>query len=135
MQCRPKASCMNLTKPEIQVTANRGTDTYKLLAAIAIFLVALVAFYVFSDFWLLVRISWLLVSTILALSIALKTGVGSETSEFIRGARSELRRVVWPTRSETIQNTLIVVAMVVVIGLLLWFLDLVLFWLVQLVTG
>jgi preprotein translocase subunit SecE len=126
---------MNFTKLEMQVTTNRDTDTYKLLAASAIFLIALIAFYFLSDFWLLVRISVLLVATVLALSIALKTGVGSETLEFIRGARSELRRVVWPTRSETIQNTLIVVAMVVVIGLLLWVLDLVLFWLVQLVTG
>jgi preprotein translocase subunit SecE len=53
----------------------------------------------------------------------------------IRGSRSELRKVVWPTRAETTQTTLIVIAMVVVMGLLLWLLDVLLLWLVRLLTG
>ena len=47
----------------------------------------------------------------------------------------ELRKVVWPTRQETIQTTLIVVAMVVVAALILWGLDKVFFWLVAWLTG
>lgn len=124
---------MNSTKTEIQAT-NRA-DTYKLLAAGAIVLIALVAFYVFANHSLLVRIIGLLVATGAAVAIALKTEPGTEVLEFIRGSRSELRKVVWPTRAETTHTTLIVIAMVVVMGLLLWLLDVLLLWLVRLITG
>jgi len=66
--------------------------------------------------------------------IALKTELGVETLEFMQGSRAELRKVVWPTRAETTQTTLIVIAMVVIMGLLLWLLDVLLFWLVRLIT-
>ena len=69
------------------------------------------------------------------MAIALRTEQGAETLEFMQGARTELRKVVWPTRAETTQTTLIVIAMVVIMGLLLWLLDSLLFWLVRLVTG
>jgi preprotein translocase subunit SecE len=55
--------------------------------------------------------------------IALKTEPGAETLEFLRGSRSEVRKVVWPTRAETTQTTLIVIAMVVIMGFLLWLFD------------
>jgi len=70
-----------------------------------------------------------------AVAIALKTERGAETLEFMQGARTELRKVVWPTRAETTQTTLIVIAMVVIMGLLLWLLDVLLLWLVRLITG
>lgn len=124
---------MNPTKTETS-TLNR-TDALKLLAAGAIVLIALVAFYVFANHWLLVRVIGLLIAAGIAVTIALKTEPGAETLEFMRGARSELRKVVWPTRAETTQTTLIVIAMVVIMGLLLWLLDILLFWLVRLVTG
>ena len=124
---------MNSTKPEPQ--AQHRADTLKLLAASALVLSALVAFYVFANHSLLVRVIGLLAVAGAAVAIALKTELGAETLEFIQGARTELRKVVWPTRAETTQTTLIVIAMVVIMGLLLWLLDILLFWLVRLVTG
>jgi len=124
---------MNSPKPELQ-TPNRA-DTFKLLAAGAVFLIALIAFYVFANHSLLVRVIGLLVAAGAAVAIALRTEVGAETLEFLRGARVELRKVVWPTRAETTQTTLVVIGMVVVMGLLLWLLDILLFWLVRLITG
>ncbi|TIR54961.1 MAG: preprotein translocase subunit SecE, partial [Mesorhizobium sp.] len=47
----------------------------------------------------------------------------------------EIRKVVWPTRQETTQTTLIVVAVVLVMALLLWGLDSLLGWLVSLIVG
>ena len=41
------------------------------------------------------------------------------------GARAEVRKVVWPTRQETMQTTLVVMVMVVVVGIFLWLLDMV----------
>ena len=124
---------MNSTKPELQ--APNRSDTYKLLTAGAIVLIALVAFYVFADHSLLARVIGLLAAVGAAVTVALRTEQGAETLEFMQGARAELRKVVWPTRAETTQTTLIVIAMVVIMGLLLWLLDVLLFWLVRLVTG
>ncbi|MFO7642246.1 MAG: preprotein translocase subunit SecE [Candidatus Competibacteraceae bacterium] len=124
---------MNSTKPEIPVP-NRA-DKLKLLAAGAIVLMALVAFYAFSAHSLLVRVIGLLIAVGVAVAIALKTELGSETLEFIQGARAELRKVVWPTRAETTQTTLIVIVMVIIMGLLLWLFDVLLLWLVRLVTS
>jgi preprotein translocase subunit SecE len=124
---------MNSTKPEIP--APHRTDQLKLLAAGTIVLLALVAFYVFSAHWLLVRVIGLLVAVGVAVAIALRTELGAETLEFVQGARAELRKVVWPTRAETTQTTLIVIIMVIIMGLLLWLFDILLLWLVRMVTG
>lgn len=124
---------MNLSKPETQTISR--LDTYKLLGAGAIVLLALMAFYAFASHSLLMRIVGLLVAMGVAITIALQTAPGAETLEFLQGSRAELRKIVWPTRAETIQTTLIVIAMVVVMGLLLWLLDVLLLWLVRLITG
>jgi preprotein translocase subunit SecE len=124
---------MNPTKPETQ-TFNRA-DTLKLAGAGALILIALAAFYLFANHSLLVRVIGLLIAAGAAVAIALKTEPGAEILEFLRGSRSELRKVVWPTRAETTQTTLIVIAMVVIMGILLWLLDVLLLWLVRLITG
>jgi preprotein translocase subunit SecE len=46
-----------------------------------------------------------------------------------------VRKVVWPTRQETLQTTLIVIAMVVIVGVLLWLFDLVLVGILRFLTG
>ena len=124
---------MNPTKPETQALSR--PDMMKLLAAGALVLVALVAFYAFANHSLLVRVIGLLLAGGAAVALALRTEPGAETLEFVRGARAEVRKVVWPTRAETTQTTLVVIAMVVIMGLLLWMLDLLLLWLVRLITG
>ena len=107
----------------------------QLLAAGAIVLLALVIFYALANHSLLARVIGLLLAMGAAVAIALKTEIGAETLEFIRGSRLEVRKIVWPTRAETTQTTLIVIAMVVIMGLLLWLLDVLLFWLIRLITG
>ena len=52
--------------------------------------------------------------------------------EFIRQVRTEIGKVVWPSRQETVQTTMIVVIFVLVVALLLWGLDSFLGWLVSL---
>ena len=55
--------------------------------------------------------------------------------EFINQVRAEARKVVWPTRQETVQTTLVVMIVVVVFAFLLWLLDLGLGWAMQSVIG
>ena len=107
----------------------------KLATAAALVLGALIAFYALADYSLLLRVIGLLVAVGVAIVIALRTERGAESLEFMQGARNEVRKIVWPTRAETIQTTLIVLVMVVVMGLLLWLFDVLLFWLVRLITG
>lgn len=67
--------------------------------------------------------------------LLLQTKQGQVFWSFVKGARIELRKVVWPTRQETVQTTLVVVAMVVVAALILWGIDTLFFWLVAWLTG
>ena len=89
----------------------------------------------FSGESLLYRVVALLVLAAVALAIAIKTEKGHSAWSLIKGARTEIRKVVWPTRQETVQTTLIVVAFVLVVALILWGLDSFLGWLVSLVIG
>lgn len=84
---------------------------------------------------LLYRVLGLLAASVVAALIAFQTVQGKAFWLLLKGARTEIRKVVWPTRQETVQTTLIVALVVIVAGLLLWGLDTLLGWLVSLVIG
>ena len=89
-------------------------------------------FYAFADQPLWVRLSGLLVVIGVAVFVALQTVVGRAIWSFATESRSEVRKVVWPTRQETVQTTMIVVVFVLLVALILWGLDSFLGWLVSL---
>jgi preprotein translocase subunit SecE len=120
--------------PKSEIQASK-LDTFKLASAALILLVAVAAFYYFADYLLLVRVLGLLGAVGVAVAIALTTELGGNVLGFIKDARAELRRVVWPTCQETLQTTLAVVLMVIVVGIFLWLLDMLLFWIVRLLTS
>ncbi|MEX0941248.1 MAG: preprotein translocase subunit SecE [Pseudomonadales bacterium] len=70
-----------------------------------------------------------------AVLVALQTEQGRAVWNLAKEARVEVRKVVWPTRQETTQTTLIVVVVVFLVGLLLWGLDSGLSWGVAAVIG
>lgn len=119
-------------KPDTQASK---FDTYKLLSAVLIVVAGLAAFYYFADYLLLVRVIGLLATVGIAAAIALTTEPGSNLVGFVQDARAELRKVVWPTRTETLQTSLVVILVVIVMGIFLWLLDMLLFWVVRLLTG
>ena len=63
------------------------------------------------------------------------TAYGTEFRRFVELARIELRKVVWPTRQETLQTTVVVFVFVIVAGAFFWALDLVLAWATKFLTG
>lgn len=63
--------------------------------------------------------------------VALQTSKGKAFWTLTKEARIEIRKVVWPTRQETTQTTLIVVAVVLVMALILWGLDTLLGWIIS----
>ena len=119
-------------KTETQVSK---FDSFKLLSAGLIVLVALLGFYYFANYLLVVRVIGLLIAIGVAVSIVMTTEVGSGLLTFIQDSRTELRKVVWPTRSETLQTSLAVIVMVIITGCFLWLLDMILFWIVRILTG
>ena len=48
---------------------------------------------------------------------------GSKVAKFFREMRSELRKVVWPTKEQVLKNALIVAGCVLVVGLFIWLFD------------
>ena len=109
-----------------------------------IFVVAIIALGVFAnsyysdpqrDVALLYRVIALLLGGVVALFVAVKTSKGSAFSALVREAMVEVRKVVWPSRQETNQTTLIVLAVVLFMAIVLWALDTCLGWIASLILG
>ncbi|MDD2050735.1 preprotein translocase subunit SecE [Pseudomonas putida] len=110
-------------------------DLLKWLAVVALVVVGVVGNLYYSASPILYRVLALLVLAAVAGFIALQTVKGKSFFALVKEARTEIRKVVWPTRQETMQTTLIVVAVVLVMALLLWGLDSLLGWLISLIVG
>jgi preprotein translocase subunit SecE len=110
-------------------------DLLEWLVVAALVVVGVVGNQYFSAEPILYRVLALLVLAVLAGVVALQTTKGQAFFGLAKEARVEIRKVVWPTRQETTQTTLIVVAVVLVMALLLWGLDSLLGWLVSLIVG
>ena len=110
-------------------------DIVKLVIAVLIVTTAVGAFYYYSDSSILVRVVGLLAATGIAIAIALQTDQGRQTWGFFKESQIEVRKVVWPTRQETVQTTLIVILMVVIVAVFMWVLDIFLAWGVHSLTG
>ncbi len=116
-------------------TQASGLDTVKLAVALASLCGAVFAFYWYADQSLLMRVLGLIAVAAVSILIASQTALGRSTWTFIGSTRTEVRKVVWPSRQETIQTTLIVFAMVLVMGIVLWLFDMLLLTIVRAVTG
>jgi len=114
---------------------SRWVDTAKLTLAILLIIAGIVGFYYFADKANIYRVLGMLGTVILAIALILTTKVGGDFASFLKESRIEVRKVVWPTRQETVQSTMVVVALVFIVGLVLWTLDAGLFWGVSLLTG
>ncbi len=110
-------------------------DTAKLAAAALLLIAGIGGFYYLADYSALLRVLGLLVISGVAAAIALQTGVGRQLWHFVGDARTEIRKVVWPTRQETLQTTFIVVVMVLILGIIMWLFDMVLMNILRLLTG
>ena len=110
-------------------------DVLKWLVVAALVIVGVVGNQYFSAEPLLYRVLALLAMAVVAAFVALQTARGQAFFALAKEARVEIRKVVWPSRQETTQTTLIVVAVVLVMALLLWGLDSLLGWLVSLIVG
>jgi preprotein translocase subunit SecE len=91
-------------------------DTAKLLLAAGLLAAAIAFYYVFTDVSVLIRTLAILVAALVAGFVALQSFRGQAFWKFVQGARIELRKVVWPTREETIQTTIAVLIFATIMG-------------------
>ncbi len=101
--------------------------------AVLLFASGLGAQYFFVQQPLLYRFIGFLFSTAAAVFVVSRTNLGRKFWGFWQDSIVELRKVVWPTKQETIQSTIAVLAMVFIMGLVLWSIDAILVKLVALI--
>ncbi|HDL5228881.1 TPA: preprotein translocase subunit SecE, partial [Mannheimia haemolytica] len=115
---------------------SKGANTALWLVAIVFLAVAAVGnAYFSSHFSLIVRVLLLVVLLVGAVALAAITNQGQKAIHFIKESRTELRKIIWPTRPEATQTTLIVLAMCVVVSLVLWGIDSIIVALITFVTS
>lgn len=111
------------------------TDKIKLGAAFLLLMAGVAGFYYLGNQATVVRVLAVLAGVAAAAGVAWGSQPGRQFFAFSKDSVAETRRVVWPTRKETIQTTGVVFLLVIVVALFLWVVDASLMWLVQLLMG
>lgn len=115
--------------------ATSRSDVLKWLIVFVLIAVGVVGNTYYSAESLLYRVLALVVLAVVAGAIALQTTKGKRFAQLLKEARVEIRKVVWPTRQELMQTTLIVIVFVLVVALLLWGMDSLISWGVSGIIG
>jgi preprotein translocase subunit SecE len=117
-------------------SASSPLDTAILVLAVLILAASIFGFYyVQGQVNDLVRVVGVLVGAVIAVAVGSQTAIGRLLWAYIKGSRTELRKVVWPTRRNTVQTTLVVIIIVLIIAVFLWGLDTMFGFLVQKFVG
>ncbi|MCZ6644356.1 MAG: preprotein translocase subunit SecE [Gammaproteobacteria bacterium] len=118
-----------------ETTGQSAIDWLKWIVVFALVGTGIFGNWYYQDQVVLYRVLGVLTLGILALLVVVQTQKGRAAWDLMKDARSEIRRVVWPTRQETLQTTMIVLVLVLVFSLILWLLDSGLSWVVSSVIG
>jgi preprotein translocase subunit SecE len=126
---------MNDVQIQDQAPASSPVEQLKVGVAIALVIAGIVGYYWFGKWpdWQ----RWLLMvgGLLLGILVFFVSALGRRFWNFVLDSRIELRKVVWPSREETFQTTLVVFGFVVVAGLFFWVIDLFLAWATKILTG
>lgn len=107
-------------------SATSAADIAKYAMAVLVAAAGIVAFYWFADWPAALRGLLPVFGVVAGGAIFLVSAKGRATLEYISEARFELRKVIWPTRQETIRTTGVIIVVVVIMSLLLGLIDLLL---------
>ena len=110
-------------------------DKIKLIVAVLLVIAGIAGFYLLKDSALILRVASVLAGLIAAALVAWTTAPGREFFVFAQESVVETKKVVWPSRKETVQTTGMVLAFVLVMAIFLWIVDALLVWGVKLLMG
>jgi len=116
-------------------SASKMIDNVKWLVALAVFCAAVIGNSYFVEIAFLYRVLGVVFLFIVGLVVLSITDFGSNAIKLMKESRTEIRRVVWPTRIETTQTFLVVFGSIVVLCLFFWALESLLTFLTKLVLG
>lgn len=114
---------------------NTALDVLKWILVAALVVAIIGGNFYFGDESLLLRVIGVVAGALVAVGIALTTARGRTVNRLRKEAWTEVRKVVWPTRQETLQTTLVVIGVVLLVALILWGIDSLLGWAVSKVIG
>ena len=108
--------------------SSSAIDTLKLMTAVLVLIAGVVGFYYFEGESQVLRVLGMLAVAVVAFFIVASSDPGRRGLSFVKEARVEVRKVVWPTRQETLQTTIAVLFMVILVAIMLWLFDMFLGW-------
>jgi preprotein translocase subunit SecE len=121
---------------EVQTPAvSSSKDSVLLALSIIAILSGIAAFYWFDEQSLLLRIGMVIVGLAAGAALLWLSTYGREFIQFAQAARVELRKVVWPSRTETFQTTYVVIGFAILMGLFFFVLDWILTWMTRFLGG
>ena len=110
-------------------------DKLKIAVAVALLMAGIAAFYYWDQSPLIARVGAVIAGMVASVVVFWTTTPGKEFFAYAQESIEEAKRVVWPTRKETVQTTLVVFAFVFVMAIFLWMVDAGLLWAVRLLMG
>lgn len=124
----PSIRSMRMNTKAEQTKGTSGADIGKLVLAVLVLLAGIVGYTYLGNIGAAspLRLITILVAVVAAGAIAAFTAPGRRARHFLAESQFEMRKVVWPTRDETIKTTGIIIAVVIVLSLLLGLIDLIL---------
>jgi preprotein translocase subunit SecE len=121
---------------EVQTPASSSSkDNALLILSIVAILSGIAAFYWYDEMPLALRIGMVIVGLAAGAGLMWLSAYGREFVQFAQAARVELRKVVWPSRTETFQTTYVVFGFAILMGLFFFVLDWVLTWMTRFLGG
>lgn len=110
-------------------------EKVKLGVAILLVCAGVAGYYLLGESAMFIRIAVVLAGVVIGALVALSSAPGKQFYAFAQDSAVETRKVVWPTRKESIQTTGVVFLFVVIMAVFLWVVDAGLLWVVKLLMG
>jgi len=121
---------------EVQTSEGASAkDTALMALSVLVLLAGIVAFYWYDDDALALRVAMVGGGVAVAAGLLWISWYGREFRQFAQAARVELRKVVWPSREDTVRTTVMVIIFAIAMGVFFWVLDMILTWLIRWLTG
>ncbi|AER57222.1 preprotein translocase subunit SecE [Pseudoxanthomonas spadix] len=123
---------MNSKIQQSKAAGTSGADMAKYVAAAALVVAGLVVWWWFAGQWATpLRALAVVAGLVAGAAVFISTAKGKDTLEFLSESRFELRKVVWPTRQESLRMTWVVMVVVLILSLILAGFDFGIQWMIE----